>query len=73
MLRGQAEPGRRAVIEDVDDIAIEADDLGEAVDLFRDSVEGAAPSGMSDLPKPGRSGAIIWKRSAKSGMRSRNM
>src|SRR5262249_6852136 len=42
MLHGQTEPGRRAVIEDVDGIAIEADDLGEAVDRFRDLVEGEA-------------------------------
>jgi putative oxidoreductase len=29
--------------------------------------------GMSDLPKPGRSGAIMWNLSANSGIRSRNI
>ena len=42
MLDGEPEAGRRAVIEDIDGIAIEADDLGEAVDRLRDPVEGVA-------------------------------
>jgi hypothetical protein len=39
---GEPEPGRRAVIEDVDGIVIEADHLGEAIDCLRDPVEGMA-------------------------------
>src|SRR5215471_9041156 len=44
MLNRQTEAGRRAVIEDVDCIAIEADDLGEAADCFCNPVKGAAPA-----------------------------
>ncbi len=42
MLDGEPEAGRRAVVEHVDGVAIEADDLGEAVDRLRDPVEGVA-------------------------------
>src|SRR5215831_16481382 len=44
MLNRQTEAGWCAVIEDVDGIAIEADDIGEAVDRIRDPVKGAAPA-----------------------------
>jgi hypothetical protein len=40
MLHGQAEPRRRAVIEDVDGVAIEPNDFSEAVDRLRDPLEG---------------------------------
>ena len=39
---GQAEAGRRAVIEHVEGVAVEADDVGEAVDRVGEPVEGAA-------------------------------
>src|SRR5260370_6536305 len=42
MLHREREAGRRAVVEDIDGIAIEADDLGEAVDRGRDLVEAMA-------------------------------
>src|SRR6516162_7316148 len=42
MLHCNPEAGRRAVIEDVDGIAIEADDLGETVDRSRDLIEAMA-------------------------------
>ena len=42
MLHREPEAGRRAVVEDIDGVAIEADDLGEAVDRLRDPVEGMA-------------------------------
>ena len=74
MLDREPEPGRRAVVEHIDGVAVEADDLGEAVDRRPRSGRTCAPlSGISELPKPGRSGATMWKRSASSGIRSRNM
>ena len=39
MLHCQAETGWRAIVEDIDGVAIEADDLGEAVDRVRNAVE----------------------------------
>ena len=39
MLHREPEAGRRAVVEDIDGVAIEADDFGEAVDRSRDPVE----------------------------------
>ena len=39
---GEPEPGRRAVVEHIDGVAVEADDLGEAVDRVRDPVERGA-------------------------------
>jgi hypothetical protein len=38
---------------------------------FREMI--AVRAGMSGLPKPGRSGATRWNRSASSGISSRNM
>ena len=43
MLDRQPEPCRRAVVEHVDGIAVEADGLGEAVDRLRDPVECVRP------------------------------
>ena len=40
MLDGEPKAGRRAVVEDIDGVAIEADDFGEAVDDVGDVVEG---------------------------------
>ncbi len=42
MLHREPEARRRAVVEDIDGIAIEADDFGEAVDQLGDPVEGVA-------------------------------
>ena len=39
MLDREPEAGRRAVVEHIDGVAIEADGLGEAVDRLRDPVE----------------------------------
>ena len=43
MLDREPEPGRRAVVEYVDGVAVEADGLGEAVDRLRDPVERVRP------------------------------
>ena len=40
MLHGEPEAGRRAIVEDIDGEAFEADHLGEAVDDVGDMVEG---------------------------------
>ena len=40
MLQRDAQPGRRAVVEDIDREAVEPDDLGEAVDHLGEIVEG---------------------------------
>ena len=39
MLRGQTKPCRRAVIEDIDGVAIKTDDLGKDVDRLGDPTE----------------------------------
>jgi len=49
VLHGEPESGRRAVIEDIDGIAIEADHLRETLDRLRDPVEGMAAAGHVGL------------------------
>ena len=39
MLDREPEAGRRAIVEHIDGVAVEADGLGEAVDRLRDPVE----------------------------------
>ena len=39
MLHGEPKSGRRAVIEDIDGVAIEPDHVGEAIDRRGDPVE----------------------------------
>src|SRR5258708_3710070 len=45
----EPEAGRRAVIEDIGGIAIETDDLSEAIDRLRDPVKSAASAGHVGL------------------------
>src|SRR5262249_39204629 len=47
MLHGQTEPSRCTVIENVDRVAIKADDLGEAVDRLGYAGEGVLESGLA--------------------------
>ena len=57
MLDREPEPGRRAVVEHVDGVAVEADDLGEAVDRLRDPLEAVAPArhvGVAEARQVGR-------------------
>jgi hypothetical protein len=72
----EPEADRRAVVENVDGVAAEADRVGEPLDDLRQVVEGVVELPAvraSEKPKPGRSGATMWKRSASSGIRLRNM
>lgn len=57
MLHGEPESGRRTVVEDIDRIAIETDDFGEAIDRLGDLVEGAAAARHFGLPKPRQVGS----------------
>ena len=51
MLDGEPESGRRAIVEHVDGVAIEADDFGEAVDRLGDLVEGVAAARHVGVPE----------------------
>src|ERR1700730_15322044 len=76
MLCGDPEAHRRTVVEDVDRETLQADHFREALNDAGNMIECVrelAPRRHLDWPKPGRSGAMMWRRSARSGMRSRNM
>jgi hypothetical protein len=76
MAHGESETDGRAVVEDVDRETVKPDDLGKALNDASDSVERVGElvaAGMSGWPNPGRSGATMRKRSARSGIKSRNM
>jgi hypothetical protein len=67
---GKPEADRRAKVENIDGEAIKPDYLGKAVNDNGDVVERLselAPRWHARRPNPGRSGAMIWKRSAGSG------
>src|SRR5260221_282186 len=47
MLDSQTEPDRRAIVENVNSVAIESDELGEAVDRLGHAVEGVFSAGLA--------------------------
>ena len=73
MFDREPEPGRRAVIEHVDRIAIEADGLGEAIDRLGNPVERVAPIGHIRVAEARQIGRDDMEAVGKSGIRSRNM
>ena len=56
MLDGEPESRRRAIIEDIDRIAVEADDFGEAVDHVRDLVEACSRAPACPIAEAGQVG-----------------
>ena len=76
MSHGHAEPCRRAVVEVVDRVAIEANHLLEAADDFRELVEALNEivlRGRRQGPEARQSDAVRWKLSAGRGINSRNV
>ena len=73
---GQPETDRGAIVERIDRKKIEPDDDGKALNDVGEVVERVGElitPGLSGCPKPGRSGAMMWKRYDSSGIKSRNM
>ena len=62
MLHREPKAGRRAVVENVDGVAIEADDFGEAVDGRGDLVEAMATLGHVGVAEARQ----VWRDDVKA-------